>query len=60
MERLLELNEVQEILHIKRTALYRLLNTDYLPSIKIGRKRLVRESDLEDLINQNIGKSIEL
>ena len=59
MERLLDINEVQEILHIKRTALYRLLNTEYLPSIKIGRKRLIRESDLENLINQNVGKSIE-
>ena len=45
------------VLGIDRTMLYRLLASDALKSLKIGRRRLVPVSELEDFVRRQIEES---
>lgn len=49
--RLYALSEVQEVLGVSRWQIYRLLNSQQLRSVKIGRRRLVPEADLRRFID---------
>lgn len=46
MERLLSLKEAAERLAISRSSLHRLVSSEHLPIVKLGRRVLVREADL--------------
>lgn len=48
--RLYALSEVQEVLGVSRWQIYQLLNSQQLKSVKIGRRRLVSETDLQQYI----------
>ena len=50
MEKLLTVAETVEILRITRTTLYRHMRNGLLSPIKIGKRTLFREKDLERLI----------
>jgi len=51
MDRLLTLDEVREQLGgIGRTLVFDLIKHQRLPSVKVGRRRLVKESDLKRYI----------
>ena len=51
-ESLLSPLQVKEILHISRSAVYRLLDSGELPSFKIGKRIVVRRSDMENYVNR--------
>lgn len=46
------INEVQEICNIGRTKIYELINSNKLPTRKLGTKTLVLKSDLEDFLSK--------
>lgn len=55
-----DVNDIQEILHIKRSTAYKLMGSKGFPSIKIGRKYIVRAEDLEKFLDRNIGKTFNI
>lgn len=50
MDRLLTVKDVEQRLQIAHTKLYELLGSGKLRSIKIGRARRIKESDLERFV----------
>lgn len=53
---LLTIAQVLERLHISRTTLYRTLKAKRIPHVKIGKRVLLRKSDVEKFINSNLVK----
>jgi excisionase family DNA binding protein len=47
-------DEVRQLLGLGRTYTYRLLATGAIPSVRIGRLRKVRRSDLEQFIEAHL------
>ena len=52
--KLLTVNEVYQALSIGKTTGYKLLREKSIPSGKIGNKILVRETDLQNYINEHL------
>ena len=52
--KLLTVNEVCQALSIGKTTVYKLLREKSIPSGKIGNKILVRETDLQNYINEHL------
>lgn len=46
LERLLTIDEVADLLRVSRWSVYRLIWSEQLPTLKIGRRRLVRPAAL--------------
>ena len=55
--KLLTVNEVCKALSIGKTTGYKLLREKSIPSGKIGNKILVRETDLQNYINEHINST---
>lgn len=56
MERLfMSVNETCDMLGISRTTIYRLISTGRLETVRIGRRRLVRLSSIEELASHGSG-----
>lgn len=55
--KLLTVNEVCQALSIGKTTGYKLLREKSIPSEKIGNKILVRETDLQNYINEHINST---
>lgn len=53
-EKLLNGNQVSQILGISRSFSYKLMRSGRIPSIRIGRSIRVRPSDLETFITMNL------
>ena len=51
MTDLLGINDITKLLGIGRNTAYKLINSGELPSIRLGRKRRVRLSDINEYIN---------
>ena len=51
MTDLLGINDITKLLGIGRNSAYKLINSGELPSIRLGRKRRVRLSDINEYIN---------
>lgn len=56
MTDLLGISDITELLGIGRNTAYKLINSGELPSIRLGRKRLVRLSDINEYINNKFEK----
>lgn len=44
--------EVREVTGLGRTTIYKLINDNSLPSIKVGRRRLVKAEDVRKLLSR--------
>jgi excisionase family DNA binding protein len=53
--RLLTISETRDRLRLSRPSVYVLLKSGELPSLKFGRRRFIREEDLEQLIARRVG-----
>lgn len=56
MTDLLGINDITKLLGIGRNTAYKLIKSGELPSIRLGRKRLVRLSDINEYINEKFEK----
>ena len=56
MERMMRASEVAEILSVSKAYVYILISRGELPSLRLGRVRRVRYSDLDLFITQNISE----
>ncbi len=54
----LSIKDLQDVLGLSHNTVYKLVKTEGFPSVKIGGKYLVEESDLKKYIDQYIGKEI--
>jgi excisionase family DNA binding protein len=54
MTKLLNGNEVAEVLHISRTQAYRLMRSQELKTVRFGRLVRVRSEDLAQFIQQHL------
>ena len=52
-DKLLTCTEVQEILRISKSKLYRLIHKEKLPVIRLGSTFRIRQSDLEKFLKNN-------
>ena len=52
-EKLYTVKEMQEYLGIHRTYAYKILREGKLPKIKLGKRILIRESDLQAFLDRN-------
>ena len=52
-EKLLTPTEVQQLLRISQSTLYRLIRSGQLPSIRVGDAYRIRMSELEDYMDNN-------
>jgi excisionase family DNA binding protein len=52
--KLLKAMEVAEILNISKSMAYRLMQTQVLPTVSIGKAKRVRPQDLDTYIQQNL------
>jgi excisionase family DNA binding protein len=46
--------ELAEMLKIGRNTAYWLLNSDQIPSVRVGRQRRIRRADVEVFVTKNI------
>ena len=53
-QKLLKAIEVAEILNISKSMAYRLMQTQVLPTVSIGKAKRVRPQDLDTYIQQNL------
>ncbi len=53
-QKLLKAIEVAEILNISKSMAYRLMQTQAIPTVSIGKAKRVRPQDLENFIHQNL------
>jgi excisionase family DNA binding protein len=51
LERLLTIDEVADLLRVSRWSVYRLIWSKQLPTLTIGRRRLVRPAALAECMN---------
>lgn len=58
-KQLLTVDEVIEVTGLGRTTINKLMNTDELPSVKVGSRRLVPASGLRAWVRDLGGRSIE-
>lgn len=58
-EKLYTVKEMQEYLGIHRTYAYKILREGKLPKIKLGKRILIRESDLQAFLDKNTVKATE-
>lgn len=54
------MSDVSEILHIGKTNTYKLFNRKDFPKVTIGKKMLIKESDLESYIDKYMKGAIKL
>lgn len=54
LSRLLNVSDVQKILHLSRAGVYQIMHRDDFPSIRIGKRILVPEDRLRIWINTQI------
>jgi excisionase family DNA binding protein len=47
-------DELAEMLKIGRNTAYRLLNSNQIPSVRVGRQRRIRKADVAAFITKNI------
>ena len=55
-EKLLTRTEVQEILRISQSKIYRLIREKTIPSIRVGKTYRIRRSDLEEYLETKKGE----
>lgn len=55
-EKLLTRTEVQEILRISQSKMYRLIRNKKLPSIRVGKTYRIRRSDLDEYLETEKGR----
>lgn len=60
VENLLTVKDVASILKIGRTGTYKLFDRQDFPKITVGKKLLVKESDLDNYLRKYIKGKIEL
>lgn len=60
MERFLTVKAVSETLHLGKTNTYKLFQRKDFPKITIGKKLLVKESELDKYLEKYSGIAIEL
>ena len=53
-QKLLKAIEVAEILNISKSMAYRLMQTQAIPTVSIGKAKRVRPKDLDTYIHQNL------
>ena len=58
--KLLKAMEVAEILNISKSMAYRLMQTQALPTVSIGKAKRVRPQDLDTYIHQNLSHTDHL
>ena len=58
-QKLLRADDVAEILNISRSFAYKLMSTNELSTVQIGRSKRVRISDLNIFVENNINKERE-
>lgn len=56
MTNLLDINDIQKALKIKKTKAYELVNSAGFPSIKIGRTIRVPEDEFDKWVTKYVGK----
>lgn len=52
-----DVNDIQKILHIKRTTAYRLMNASDFPSIRLGTKHIITDEELVKFLKDHKGKT---
>lgn len=55
-EKLLTRTEVQEILRVSQSKIYRLIREKRIPSIRVGKTYRIRRSDLEEYLETKKGE----
>jgi len=61
MDKLLKVEDIQEILNIKKSKAYELVNTPGFPAIRIGAKMIrIPQEDFEQWIKAYTGKTFKL
>ena len=58
-EKLYSVKEMMDYLGIQRTYAYKILREGKLPKIKLGKRILIRESDLQAFLDKNTIKATE-
>ena len=53
---ILDATTLQAVMHISRATAYNLLNSNGFPTLQIGKRKLVRKSDLIEWIRKHINK----
>lgn len=59
-KRCYSINEVKDMYSLGRTSLYKLMDEGYLKYIKVGRRRLIPASALDELDNKLSQESVSL
>lgn len=59
-DKVLSVEELQDVLKIGRNTTLKLIKTDGFPTIKIGKRILVPVAGLDAWLIQNTGKNIEI
>lgn len=57
MDRLLNTNEMRQILNCGKTKIYEMLENNILPTTKIGSRYYISEKKLDTWIANSVGKS---
>lgn len=60
MDKYLSTKDVQEILQIGRNKVYKLIQQNDFPKIKIGRNYLIPEAEFEKYLHRKLYKTIEV
>lgn len=60
MEKFLTVKEVSDVLHLGKTNTYKLFQRKDFPKITIGKKLLVKESELDQYLAKYSGMVVEL
>jgi excisionase family DNA binding protein len=53
-DRFLKVKEVQELLNVSRSLLYRMIDLGEIPHIRINQAIRIRQSDLEEYIQEHL------
>ncbi len=57
-QQLITLDEAAERLHVHRITVHRLISDGRLPSLKVGRARRIRASDLDRFIEERLAAEV--
>ena len=60
MEQLYTVNQTMDILGVKQATMYKILSENQLPHVKVRGRKQIKESDLNQYIEQNTSKPIKI